>query len=445
MKTEWDMIVVGAGPAGLAVARHVIRERPNSRILLLEKSPKVGGRTRTLTFAGKTELPCGAGVGRTHKDTRLAAWLTEMGFEKQTWVSRPTTVFLEKDNQNQKHLTPFSLQTLVKRLENAVRPSDTRRTFREFSQEVLSPAEWEWFQSAMGYTDYLEADAWETVKYYGFDDNDAPLHGFTVPWTALAETTRNTLKSAGVVFRFGAEVSTVSLLNNNNNNNNNNISHAVVKWNTQKGSYEATAKAVVVATAVQGLRKLFPNARAYRRDALEGQPFIRLYAALNAYGRAFMEANAHRLWKEGMAIVPGSLQKVSVIDQAKGIYRLAYADNARAKALRRQLHGKTPEQTLTKELRKVFARVALSADAQESSYISKWKACYWFPTGTHYYPPLPQWAKHREAYVYEAQHPMTPAAPIWVVGEAVSRDQGWTEGALASVEAVLPEILQKLF
>ena len=42
--------------------------------------------------------------------------------------------------------------------------------------------------------------------------------------------------------------------------------------------------------------------------------------------------------------------------------------------------------------------------------------------------------KNREDFVYQAQH---PEKGILVVGEVVSRYQGWTEGAVESVKAVL--------
>jgi len=59
---------------------------------------------------------------------------------------------------------------------------------------------------------------------------------------------------------------------------------------------------------------------------------------------------------------------------------------------------------------------------------------YYWPIGTHYYEPLKLNYEDRDEFVYEAQH---PEKGILVVGEAVSRYQGWTEGALESVKAVL--------
>ena len=59
---------------------------------------------------------------------------------------------------------------------------------------------------------------------------------------------------------------------------------------------------------------------------------------------------------------------------------------------------------------------------------------YYWPVGTHYYEPLKGDFKNRNEFIYKAQHPENG---MLVVGEVVSRDQGWTEGALESVNLVL--------
>jgi hypothetical protein len=69
-----------------------------------------------------------------------------------------------------------------------------------------------------------------------------------------------------------------------------------------------------------------------------------------------------------------------------------------------------------------------------SLHLTAIKDFYW-PVGTHYYKPLDKTKyTNREEFVREAQH---PDKCILVVGEVVSRNQGWTEGALESVKAVL--------
>ena len=90
------------------------------------------------------------------------------------------------------------------------------------------------------------------------------------------------------------------------------------------------------------------------------------------------------------------------------------------------------------------------------------KGYYWhigtlahWDIGTHYYSPLSDKYKTREEFIREAQHPIpnghnghnghnVPNVPyghnghnVLVVGEVVSLHQGWVNGALESVQAVL--------
>ena len=59
---------------------------------------------------------------------------------------------------------------------------------------------------------------------------------------------------------------------------------------------------------------------------------------------------------------------------------------------------------------------------------------YYWPIGTHYYSPLSNKYENREEFIHKAQN---PEKGILVVGEVVSDNQGWTNGALSSVKAVL--------
>jgi monoamine oxidase len=69
-----------------------------------------------------------------------------------------------------------------------------------------------------------------------------------------------------------------------------------------------------------------------------------------------------------------------------------------------------------------------------SLHIIALKSFYW-PIGTHYYKPLNlALYKDRDEFIDIAQH---PEKGILVVGEVVSKNQGWTEGALDSVKEVL--------
>jgi hypothetical protein len=127
-------------------------------------------------------------------------------------------------------------------------------------------------------------------------------------------------------------------------------------------------------------------------------------------------------------IVTGVIQKIIPIDKDKGIYMISYSDNGNAKLLKNRLENN--ERNREYYSRKLETALNIKKDSLELLGI---KGFYW-DIGTHYYKPLDQSKyRSRKQFIREAQN---PEENIYIVGEVVSRKQGWSEGALESVEAV---------
>lgn len=116
------------------------------------------------------------------------------------------------------------------------------------------------------------------------------------------------------------------------------------------------------------------------------------------------------------------------MDTDKGVYMIAYNDNTNATTLKHHLENNETNRHLYEML--LEHSLGIPPNTLEIIAI---KPYYW-PIGTHYYKPLnTKLYKSREAFMRKAQR---PEKNVYVVGEAVSRNQGWVEGALESVEAV---------
>jgi hypothetical protein len=108
---------------------------------------------------------------------------------------------------------------------------------------------------------------------------------------------------------------------------------------------------------------------------------------------------------------------------------LLSCDNNNALILKNHLKNTTDN----RELYEMLLERSLGIP-DNSLHITALKDYYW-PIGTHYYKPLnKELYKTREEFIYKVQN---PEKGILVVGEAVSHNQGWTEGALESVKSVL--------
>ena len=157
---------------------------------------------------------------------------------------------------------------------------------------------------------------------------------------------------------------------------------------------------------------------------IEGQPFLRLYAKFTKKSIPIMKE-----YVKGFTFLPGPLQRIIPMDPNNGIYMIAYNDNNNTIALKNHLQNTKSN----RELYEILLEKSLGIP-KDSLHIIAIKDFYW-PIGTHYYKPLnKEIYKNREQFIYKAQHPENG---MLVVGEAVSRSQGWTLGALESVETVL--------
>ena len=189
-------------------------------------------------------------------------------------------------------------------------------------------------------------------------------------------------------------------------------------------------KKVIVATTISGIRKLLPKYPIY--NDIEGQPFLRLYGKFSEKSIPIMQQ-----YVKGITIVPGPLQKIMPIDDDKGIYMISYSDNNNAILLKKHIEN-------TEQNRHLFCQlIEKTLDIPDNTlHLIAIKDYYW-PIGTHYYKPLNKdLYKNRAQFIKQAQH---PEDGILVVGEVVSNNQGWTEGALESVKSTLSKkwILEK--
>jgi hypothetical protein len=396
---KYDIIIIGSGISGLYAAYNIQKMAPDKSFLILEKYKKqwIGGRTSNEMFYG-TEIVTGAGIGRKKKDKLLRKLLDELGLDTHEFTIKPhySTMF-----------TPLDVKSAIYHLRNEYsKYKGPQTTFKTFATEVLGEKVYKQFVLSTGYTDFEKEDAYDTLYHYGMDDNYCCSTGFTVPWRKMV------LKLADEIgeshFKFSSNVSKIHKTGGE------------FVLDTEGGK-QYTCSKVIVATTITGIRNLLPNP--IYRD-IEGQPFLRLYGKFTKASIPIMKE-----YVKGYTFLPGPLQKIMPMDSDAGIYMIAYNDNNNTLALKNKLEN-TPE---NREMYCKLIEKSLGIPA-DSLHLIAIKDYYW-PVGTHYYKPLNRSIyKDRSEFIDIAQH---PEDGILVVGEVVSKNQGWTEGALDSVRAVL--------
>jgi hypothetical protein len=165
---------------------------------------------------------------------------------------------------------------------------------------------------------------------------------------------------------------------------------------------------VICAIPATALRRLLPGIEAYRH--IHGQSFIRVYAQ---FSRATRGAMAERV--PVLTVVPAPLQEIIPMDVSQGVYMIAYADNESAERVRERANA----EWCAREVERALLM------PRKSLVITRIQTHFW-EEGTHYYDRV-MTAKDRSAM-------SNPLPGVRVVGEAVSVNQGWVEGALETVE-----------
>ena len=399
---KYDIIIIGSGISGLYAAYNIHKMSPNKSFLILEKFKKqwIGGRTSNEMFYG-TEIVTGAGIGRKKKDKLLHKLLDELGLKITEFTIKPyySTMFHHLD-----------VKKVMEHLRNEYKKyRGPPTTFKTFAIGILGEKTYNQFLLSVGYTDFEKEDACDTLYNYGMDDNYCCSTGFNVPWQKMV------MKLAAEIgeshFNFSSNVSKITKTDD-----------APCEFIIDtEGGKNYTCNKVIVATTITGIRKLLPNPI---YNDIEGQPFLRLYGKFSKNSIPIMKE-----YVKGYTLLPGPLQKNLPINPDAGIYMIAYNDNNNTLALKNNLENTKENKDMYCEL--VEKSLGIPAN---SLHLTAIKDFYW-PVGTHYYRPLnTSLYKDRDEFIDIAQH---PEKGILVIGEVVSHNQGWTEGALDSVRSVL--------
>ena len=446
----YDVIIVGSGIAGLYAAHTIQKNNPRISFLILEKNKKqwIGGRANNESFYG-TQIATGAGVGR-KRDRLLKKLVREFGFDVQE--------FTTTHHYSPTISTPVEMKDALSHLREEWRKyRGPPTTFEKFAKPILGQTTYKQFVISSGYTDYENAGAQETLDDYGMEDNYGKSTIFGVNWHDLV------LKMAAKLglthFRFSNTVKKISQMEDSE-------PHFVLE--VESSSIQVyRCRRVIIATTIESLRAIFPHHPIYKQ--IEGQSFMRVYGKFDKQSIPILNQYIER---QGVNVVPGPLQKIIPMNPNTGVYMIVYNDNRNTLALK----SRTEDTEANREFYCEMIERSLGIDDSPKGPLHLPKGplhlpkgpfnspkgpfhlpkgplhlpkgplhspngrlrllsirSFYWTVGTHYYKPLKDYP-NRDEFIAEAQHPVDG---ILVVGEVVSKHQGWTEGALESVDLVV--------
>ena len=404
----YDIIIIGGGISGLYMAYKLKIRNPSVKLLILEKS-KLGGRAGTYSFQG-VDVVTGAGIGRRAKDYLLRKLLKDLDIPSHEFS---TNTYYSPTIPN----GPCNIKATIAELHGHYKKNIAKhkgKTFREFAKPILGNIGYQHFTTCAGFTDYENADVRDVLYDYGFEDNYLSWKGFSVPWAQLVQ---ELCKRIGMKhIHTNTEVQQIRHQPNE---------HFII---TTKSGTDYLATKVVIATTIDSVLHLVPEKCRNLYKQIKGQPFLRMYGRFSKASIPIIEN-----FVPMQTIVPGPIHKIIPMQPEKGIYMIVYSDNKGAKYL--QQYGENTPENRDAMCRILETSLGIKEDTLKLLAI---KSFFW-PIGTHYYTPLDQQFKTRQSYIDSAQNPMKD---MFVVGEMISIDQGWTQGALDSVEKVFPMVIK---
>lgn len=439
-QNHYDIAIIGAGISGLYIAYKILKKSPQKRVILLEKESRIGGRVQTALFANERVI-AGAGVGLT-SNRYLVKLLKELKIPIKTYPfqSRQSPLLPVFDM----HKAVRKLLQVYRENKDNIKNKTNRRnkdtlSVKEFATPLLGgPEKYKEFVDAVGYADFDDQDVYDFLYHYGITDfHEREM--ISMPWDLLLQRLtqkvgRHRIHLNQEVEQLQQAVEQLKQAVESSNRRDERIKQkaGIFELHIKEGQTGKrriiTATTVVITTPVDTIRKLVPPESVPIYDRIVGQPFMRVYGKFDPKSTQIMQSTVTKY-----TTLPPPLQKIIPTNVEKGIYMISYCDNRNAEILH-------PHTENTEVNRAFFAKELEKALALEPGILKlqEIRAFYWH-IGTHCYKPMKKGTTFAH-YLQEIQRP-NPNSRLFLVGETVSNNHGWCEGALNSVERIIKQII----
>jgi len=408
----YDIIIVGAGIAGLRTAIEAKRINKNLKILILEKYKKEGGRIDTVhTTVNHRKIQFEAGAGRiSEKHTTLLKLIRHYGLhvhkmsDETGWRKYGTSETMP-NNFNE-------LWTdLCKQFDQLPAEIKRKKTLRDLAIEVLGVDLAKQMLDTYGYRAEVEVFNAEAAIDLFTSINEGFLY-LVEGFSHLIEKMVADITKQHVEIKHNIAVNRIDILKSG---------HYQVAAITKQNKYHTyEAKRVVLAVHRNALERIYPFSPEHPlMKATVMEPLMRIYSV-------YKDAS----WFPKTKVVTDSaLRYIIPINQEKGLIMSSYLD-ARDIELWRDLWLKTRHDDLVNKIHNETCALFPEKDIEKPIYVSPqlWAdgCTYWLQDID--YKHLSEQALQP----YPTTHPK-----MHIVGESFSLKQQWIEGALEHADSLI--------
>lgn len=405
-----DVVIVGGGIAGLYTALRYLEIFPNTSIVLLEASSKLGGRLQTYYSKNKTYQYEIGGSRFNQHHRKLLSLIKKYKCTKFPIGSHKTLCTHDKSiDESSLHKMPTTFkQVPVHILKNI--------TFGEYLDTYYSKENRRFFQTQFGYDGefdimnaydairIFERDFTEKSQYYMLEEGMSEL---------IRRMKDDFIHKGGLVFtkcpvtHFEFHASRFKIY---------------IQPNKQ-----IHASKVFFALPKQALLTFDQFKKSHWINAVEGIPLQRVYG----------QFTPHSTYIDQRFTTDNPLRQYIPVNPSLKIAMISYSDTQIASKWHNAYQKNQSE--CTKEYLHQLTRLNEQCGSTSSNtlFTLKWLRPYYWEYGVHL------WKKHIDSLKMHQQSliPLGRRTACYIVGEAYSIHQGWIEGALETVDEVFEKYL----
>ena len=432
----YDFVILGGGIAGLYTAYQLLQKNPDSKLLLLEKSARLGGRIHT--YKDKY-MSVEAGAGRFHSGhVRLLELIGDLGLSshiidietgfKYEPVDGPASVSEPVPSSLIRHILRESKKTDIERLRN--------QSFLDFAKTVVSEADVQFIEGSFGYyTELVSMNAHDAL--YLMSEHLSGKHQFHVLSGGLSQLidaleTKLRGYGEGVTILKRHEVETLRC-------------HA---WSSADSVTKVTVEKFEI--ACKGIAKKYYGRvliGALPKQVLEKIPMFRPLKPIfeqiicgplcRIYSKFSLDASGQPWFHDLSKITTNNkLRMVIPVNASQGILMSSYTDNKFAKYWKRLYDrdlragsSRCVEEQLRRQLEETTGKTVPEAIVT--------RVFYW-DCGVGYWGVGANSAEISRMVIQPFEH------NVFLCGEHFSeKNQQWIEGALETSATVISKILVK--
>ena len=404
MSNILDYVVIGGGIAGLYSNYELSKKNLNG--ILLEKESDFGGRSYEMKWHEHV-IKLGAGIMAEH-NKHLLKLLSKLKIKVNKFDSDVRTFFSYQFDMN------LAIKKIKKTYKQEINNIDGL-TMRQFLVKYFGKKFTDQFIENCEYRDFIESDPGYFINYYKIEDMSHDNYKV-------------------LIIRWGELVEKLVLPNCKSNSPVLNVKKAGNHFIVKTENTEYITKQIYFALTLKPLDKLIKKLVDIKYKEYIGTiPFVRIYS---------WHPKPYNLDMLGhYNLVPGPLQKI--IKMSPNLLMASYSDNKNAKYFKTLISKNKNSQI--KNVENLLEKTPLWTTCQNQktelceSKIDKIKLGkiedveigYW-DEGIHYYKPIIGMSLNELIKKLSK-----PAKNIFVIGEIISKKQGWVEGAIESVDRVI--------